>query len=101
MAAARPAVVTDVGGAREAITDGESGYLVPAGDDPLMAERVIRLLCDNERAKVMGRRGRRTVEQKFSCEAQLERTEKLYDQLLAVEMAPLRQVASNAQREIV
>src|SRR6185295_1108079 len=65
MAAARPAVVTDVGGAREAITDGESGYLVPAGDDQVMAERIIRLLSDNERAQAMGQRGRRAVEQKF------------------------------------
>ncbi len=101
MAAARPAVVTDVGGAREAITDGESGYIVPAGDDPLMAERVIRLLSDNERARVMGQCGRRTVERKFSCEAQLEQIEKLYDQMLAVKTPLLPQALSNTQREIV
>jgi glycosyltransferase involved in cell wall biosynthesis len=32
MAAGRPVVATDVGGAREAIVHGESGYLVAAGD---------------------------------------------------------------------
>ncbi len=101
MAAARPVVVTDVGGAREAITDGESGYLVPAGDDESMAERIIRVLSDSERARVMGQRGLRTVEQKFSCGAQLEQIEKLYDQMLAVEMPPLPQALSNTQREIV
>ena len=49
----------------------------------------------------MGQRGRRTVEQKFSCGAQLEQIEKLYDQMLAVEMPPLPQALSNTQREIV
>lgn len=83
MAAARAVVATDVGGAREAIVEGETGYLVPPGDDALMSERITSLLNDPERTREMGERGRRLVKEKFSCEAQLERTEKLYDELLA------------------
>lgn len=83
MAAARAVVVTDVGGAREAVTEGETGFLVQAGDDLAMAERIISLLDDRERARAMGERGRRIVEQKFSCEAQLKNTLRLYDELLA------------------
>jgi glycosyltransferase involved in cell wall biosynthesis len=83
MAAARPVVATDIGGAREAIVEGETGYIVAPGDDAAMAERIISLLQDAERAREMGRRGRAVVEQKFSCAAQLERTEQLYQTLLA------------------
>ena len=83
MAAARPAVVTDVGGAREAITDGVTGFLVPAGDDRRMAERIALLLDRPEMAREMGSRARMAVEETFSCRAQLERTEALYDRLLA------------------
>jgi glycosyltransferase involved in cell wall biosynthesis len=82
MAAARAVVATDVGGAREAIVEGETGYLVPAGDDEAMAARISALLVEPERARAMGKRGRMIVEQKFSCEAQLERVEGLYDRLL-------------------
>ncbi|MFN2454911.1 MAG: glycosyltransferase family 4 protein [Pyrinomonadaceae bacterium] len=82
MAAARPVVVTDVGGAREAVSDGESGYIVKPGDDETMAARIIALLQDPERARAMGERGRHIVEQKFSCEANLARTQNLYDGLL-------------------
>jgi glycosyltransferase involved in cell wall biosynthesis len=82
MAAARPVVATDVGGAAEAIIEGESGYLVRSGDDKIMAEKIISLLGDAERAKVMGRQGRQVVEERFSCAAQLERTEQLYEKLL-------------------
>jgi glycosyltransferase involved in cell wall biosynthesis len=82
MAAARPVVATDVGGAREAIVEGETGYLVSSGDERAMAEKVIALLRAPEQAQLMGERGRQVVEQKFSCEAQLRRTEELYDRLL-------------------
>jgi glycosyltransferase involved in cell wall biosynthesis len=87
MAAARPAVVTDVGGAREAITDGVTGFIVPAGDDRLMAERISLLLNEPETARGMGRRARMVVEERFSCRAQLERTEALYNRLLAPQRA--------------
>jgi glycosyltransferase involved in cell wall biosynthesis len=83
MAAARPVVATNVGGASEAIVEGETGYLVSAGDDAAMAERIISLLREPERARGMGQRGRLRVERKFSCAAQLESTVNLYERLLA------------------
>ncbi|HJU92322.1 MAG TPA: glycosyltransferase [Pyrinomonadaceae bacterium] len=82
MAAARPVVVTDVGGAREVVVEGETGYLVSSGDDATMAARLIALLRDPEKTRAMGLAGKRVVEEKFSCEAQLARTEELYDRLL-------------------
>ena len=82
MAAARPVVVTDVGGAREVVVEGETGYLVASCDDATMAARLIALLRDPETARLMGGKGRQVVEEKFSCEAQLARTEDLYDRLL-------------------
>ena len=83
MGAARPVVATDVGGAREAIAEGETGYLVRSGDDETMAARIIELLRAPAKARAMGERGRRIVEQKFSAQVQLERTQELYDRLLA------------------
>jgi glycosyltransferase involved in cell wall biosynthesis len=82
MAAARPVVATDVGGAKEAIVEGETGYLVRSDDDSAMAERIIELLRDPERALAMGQKGRIVVEEKFSCAAQLKKTEALYEELL-------------------
>ncbi len=83
MAAARPVVVTDVGGAREAAIDKETGFIVPPGDPTAMASRIVELLSQPDLARAMGERGRARVEQEFSCRAQLERTENLYDELLA------------------
>jgi glycosyltransferase involved in cell wall biosynthesis len=83
MAASRPVVATEVGGAREAIADGETGHLVRAGDYETMAARIVALLRDPRAAGQMGRQARKRVEQRFSIETQLVRTMSLYDALLA------------------
>lgn len=82
MAAGRPVVATDVGGAKEAIVEGETGYTVPSGNDQLMASAVVSLLRDPEKANLMGERGRRVVEEKFSTRILLQSTEALYENLL-------------------
>jgi len=89
MAAERPVVITDVGGAREAVIEGENGYIVPVGDDETMAVRIIALLRHPDLAFETGRRGRSTVETKFSCETQLESTSALYDRMLARHPVPV------------
>jgi glycosyltransferase involved in cell wall biosynthesis len=78
MAAGRAVVATNVGGASEAIVEGETGHLVNAGDDRAMAERLIALLRDPDRRAAMGINGRRRVEQRFSTENRLEATKTLY-----------------------
>lgn len=83
MAAERAVVATDVGGAREAIVEGETGYTVPSLDDELMAKRIIELLRDPEKARLMGEKGKRVVQEKFSSQALFQNTEALYDKLLA------------------
>lgn len=83
MAAGLPVVATDVGGAREAIAENETGYVVPPGDDEKMADRIIDLLNSPEHARAMGERGRLIVAKKFSCDHHLQNTLELYDELLA------------------
>jgi len=82
MAAGRPVVATDVGGAREAVVDNETGFIVKPEDFETMAERLIWLLSDQHRASGMGAKGRERVLEHFSCAAQLKRVEDLYDRLL-------------------
>lgn len=99
MAAGLPVIATDVGGVREAIVEGETGYIVPAGDDEKMAERIIRLLNEPARARVMGERGKLIVADKFSCDRHLENTLELYDELLSVpRRAPSQLVPSVHER---
>ena len=83
MAARRPVVATDIGGAREQVVDGETGYIVAPEDFKTMAQRLISLMQSPEKARQMGERGRARVLEHFSCEAQLRRVENLYERLLS------------------
>ncbi len=82
MSASKPVVATAVGGASEAIMEGETGFLVKSDDDEALAKRLIELLENPEKARKMGRKGRKLVEENFSLFAQLEKTLKLYEQRL-------------------
>lgn len=82
MAAGRVVVATNVGGASEAVVEGETGYLVRSGDHVAMAKRIIKLLRDPVKRVTMGLNGRRVVEERFSCKSRLVNTSALYQRML-------------------
>jgi phosphatidylinositol alpha-1,6-mannosyltransferase len=57
-ACAKPVVVGDSGGAREALVDGETGLLVDGRDVEQVADAIVGLLADPARARAMGEAGR-------------------------------------------
>lgn len=99
MGAALPVVATDVGGAREIVLEGETGYLVPSGDDVAMGEHIISLLREPKRARLMGERGRLVVAGKFSWEAQVSIFQKFYEQLLSRKQPGAARGIEGASRE--
>ncbi len=81
LAAGKPVVAFDVDGAREVCRDGETGFLVRAGDAGGVATAVIRLLQDKLLAAKLGNRGRELVSAEFSEELMVQRIDKLYRRL--------------------
>lgn len=64
-AAERPIVVSDVGGLGEIIRDGESGFLVPPESPDVLAERIVRLLSNPDRAASFGKAAKEFVFQRY------------------------------------
>jgi glycosyltransferase involved in cell wall biosynthesis len=73
MAAARPVVVSDIGGTAEAVLDGATGLLVPPGDAAAAGRALAELAEDPERARRMGEAGRARQRERFDGEAMVER----------------------------
>ncbi|HRY28794.1 MAG TPA: glycosyltransferase family 4 protein [Elusimicrobiota bacterium] len=78
-----PVVATDVGGNKELVLNEKTGLLVPPGDARSLADAVRRLLTDKTLADSCARAGQESVRSRFSIGKTLERTEKLYERLLA------------------
>lgn len=82
MRASLPVVVSDVGGVRESVTDGVTGYVVPAQDPAALADRLARLLADAELRRSLGEAGRLRYEEEFTFEAMLAKTQAVWDRVL-------------------
>lgn len=82
MASGLPLVVTDVGGNRELVIDGECGYLAPPNDPTAFAER-LQLLIDNEqKRKQFGRISLKLAREKFSLTTMLDKYVNIYNQMI-------------------
>lgn len=79
MAAKKPIVATDVGGVREAVVDGENGYLIPPKDSASLAEAILRLINRPDKARKMSVKGRRMIEQKFSMDVVAQKLRSIYE----------------------
>jgi glycosyltransferase involved in cell wall biosynthesis len=82
MALGKPAVVTDVGGLAEVVTDGVEGFRVPSHDPHALAERIERLLADPGLRVAMGERGVARARD-FDIRNAIARMESVYEELLA------------------
>lgn len=83
MLAERPVVAFDVGGLSEVVVDGETGLLVPAGDEVALASALQRLLDDPGLRASLGREGRAVARARFTPEAMARAYEALYTEIRA------------------
>jgi glycosyltransferase involved in cell wall biosynthesis len=81
-AAGLPVVATDVGGVRDVVADGESGWLVSAKDVDALRERVARLVDEPGLARRMGSRGRELVRDRFGLDRMIRSTDAVYREAL-------------------
>lgn len=82
MASGLPVIATAVGGNPELVAAGRTGELVPPANVEAMAERLVTLASNPERAAQAGRAGRELIEQRFSLDAMVGAYKGLYDRLL-------------------
>ena len=78
MAAGLPVIATYVGGNPEAILDEVTGWLVPPRNPDLLAEKIIDLINDPEKALKWGQAGREHVRNSFSEQTMVEKHLMLY-----------------------
>ncbi|HEX8087358.1 MAG TPA: glycosyltransferase [Blastocatellia bacterium] len=82
MAAGVPVVATAVGGTKELIADGETGYLVPPADSDALSERITFALANVADRSRVAAAGRRFISAEFGMGRMVKSVEKLYDELM-------------------
>lgn len=77
-AAGLPVIATQVAGVGELVVDGESGYLVPPGDENALASRIRDLASNPGLRKSMGETGRNKVMADFDITHEADRLLQLF-----------------------
>jgi glycosyltransferase involved in cell wall biosynthesis len=83
MRSSLPVIVSDAGGASEAIEPGETGYVIPVGDGRTLIQTLMKLIPDGSKQRELGEAGRDLFERYFTFDVMARRTLELYKKILA------------------
>jgi glycosyltransferase involved in cell wall biosynthesis len=81
LAYGRPVIASSAGGIPDIVAPDRTGVLVPPGDVAALADAMVALAGDPERAERLGRAGREFVSQRFSWSAVIADLTALYERL--------------------
>jgi len=87
MSLGKPVIATSVGGVHRVVRDNHNGLLVAPSNSRVLADRILELLNDPDRARMIGDAGRSLVRAEFSVESMLRRTVDAYHGCLAGEVS--------------
>ncbi len=88
MRSALPVIASDVGGVREAVQDGVTGFVVPAGQDGPLLHALRVLIADRDLQLRMGAAGRAQYDAEFTFLAMANKTFAVYQKVLAHSKTP-------------
>lgn len=77
-----PVVATDIMGTREVIPSGQTGILVPPADPAALGKAILHLVRDPGLRASMSAAGRRRVEEHYTVQEMVDRTEDVYRAVL-------------------
>ena len=82
MACEKPTIATKVGGITDIITDEETGILVPPKDPKELSKAIIRMFSDKVGAKMLAKKGRLMVKDRFTWRSVVAQLNKVYQILI-------------------
>ena len=82
MSCGRPVITTNVPGCREAVVDGETGFLVEPGDVVGLASAIDELIGNSGLRKLMGAKARQAILSTYSTQIVQEKTLQIYESVL-------------------
>jgi glycosyltransferase involved in cell wall biosynthesis len=80
---AKPVIVTDVGELSHSVTDGETGLVIPPGDERALAEAILRLASDEGLRARLGDAGRTVALETASPKAVADKAMNIYREVSA------------------
>lgn len=81
MACEKPVIVTDVGGLKEVVNNGEFGTIVPRKNAGAIADAILKIAAEPERSRALGKLAREHVLRNYDWEHNLVHMKEVYESL--------------------
>ena len=81
MACEKAVIATPVGGVKDILEDKKNGITVNVNDENMLAEKIIELLGNQEKRRIIGANARKTIINKFTLEIELQANTNIYQTL--------------------
>jgi glycosyltransferase involved in cell wall biosynthesis len=78
MASGKPVIGTKVGGLKETIVDGETGFLIQPRNSKQLSFYILKILSDEDLRKNLGKNSRKRIEENYSNNVLMVRILKIY-----------------------
>ncbi|MCC6700292.1 MAG: glycosyltransferase family 4 protein [Fluviicola sp.] len=78
-----PVISTDVGGVKDIVLEGETGFVVPKNDVKAFSEKLAFLIKNKKNREIMSQNGWKFVEEQFHYKTLVRNMENYYKELLA------------------
>jgi glycosyltransferase involved in cell wall biosynthesis len=78
MASGRPVIGSYVGGMKDTIVHGETGYHVPPGNTKMLSDFLLEILSDESLSVKLGKNARKRVLESYDSKTIAKRVEKIY-----------------------
>lgn len=85
MATGKPVVAANQGGPKEICVDQHTALLVPPGNPEKLADAILKLIQNPELGRIMGKEGRKRVEQFYNQRFCVKSIETIYKELLSMD----------------
>lgn len=82
MQAGLPVIASDVGGVQEAVFSGQTGVVVPPGDESALVSAIRDLICNGEKRLRWGKKGQEIFLKDFTFSSMAQKTFSVYFDLL-------------------
>jgi glycosyltransferase involved in cell wall biosynthesis len=97
LACEKPVVATRVGSVPETVVDGQTGYLVPPGDEQALADQIVTLLNNRTLARRLGTAARERVIAAYSLERMVHGYERLIREVYVSKCRPVNPVRTTPE----
>jgi len=86
MSCAKPVIASNLPGVRSVFIDGQTGFLVEANNQKDLIDKILKIINNPEKSKIMGQAARKLVLEKYNQEKIIQKLNQVYENFVTTQL---------------